>query len=450
MERSSITEALTPERRRQLLDQLNEDSLSALMRSTWTWDDRALRRELSKILVDLSAARELRTGGFDCPESVVEAVENRVLATAGEFVAEVLGPRLLVDAGNPLRAEFLPLVSMASDFEWAADRALEAIAVEVTGEVIERNESISTILPESDWEEKAFEPSALTLAQVAYSAGYTLSPTDYFPSAGLATQAFRIAADPSQESVDLRHSTLAAAEVTGSWDPAMVRTQATREGDQWKITGDKYYVPGASEARTFLVIARTIGGPSLYVVEREAPGVVVTPLESLDPSRQLSKVTFEDAPATMIGREGAGGRVMNRTVDSATTALAAEQMGIVDRALKSLSELPPSCNDNESWGRYTREVASMEVLRWSATALCFRAVRLQGGDDLHATAVAAAMAHVGCSSAVRHVALRLQTPGVTELDADTIRSITDRARGTDLLLGGPSLAYERLLERMGI
>ena len=38
-------------------DALTPETLSALMRSTWTWDDRALRRDLSTLLVEIAAAR---------------------------------------------------------------------------------------------------------------------------------------------------------------------------------------------------------------------------------------------------------------------------------------------------------------------------------------------------------------------------------------------------------
>jgi hypothetical protein len=140
---------------------------------------------------------------------------------------------------------------------------------------------------------------------------------------------------------------------------------------------------------------------------------------------------------------------MNRTVDRATTVLAAEQMGIVDRALKCLSKALPSADDSESWRSYTKKLADLEVIRAGATALWYRAVELQSGDDLDAAAAAAAMAHIGCSNAVRQVALRL-TAVADDLDAADVTTIVTRARGTDLLLGGPALAHERLLERLEI
>ncbi|WP_406276646.1 acyl-CoA dehydrogenase family protein [Nocardia sp. NBC_00881] len=449
MEPTTGSKALTREQRDNYLGTLNEETLSALMRSTWTWDDRALRRRLSELLTGLTAVRELRVGEVGCPAPALDAAEARVLAAAGEFVAEVLGPRLLADAGNAFREPLLPLVRATGELTAQATRALDTLAVDVTGHVIERNEALTSILPEDKWEAEAFGSHATGLARLAYSAGYTLAQTDWFPAAGLGAQAFAIAGSPTDDSVDVRRSTLAAAEKTGSWDPAMVRTRATGAGDGWRLTGEKWYVPGAATAEKIFVIARNIGGPSLYLVDRNAAGITVEQLDSLDEARPLARITFQNTPAVLIGLEGAGGRIMRRTVDRATTVLAAEQMGIVDRALKCLSEVLPASTDSESWRGYTRKLAELELLRAGATALWYRAVKLQGDDDLDASAVAAAMAHIGCSNAVRQVALRV-TSVAADLDSAKVDTIATRARGTDLLLGGPALAHERLLERLGI
>ena len=207
----------------------------------------------------------------------------------------------------------------------------------------------------------------------------------------------------------------------------MVKTRATPVGDGWEITGEKWYVPGASDAATLLVIARTIGGPSLYAVERSAPGVTVEPLDGLDEAHQLSRITFEAAPGRLIGRDGAGGRIMNRTVDKAGTVLAGEQMGLVDRALGDYSQVPPSCDDDAAWRRYTRLIAGLEVACCTATALWYRAVTLQGDDDLDAASVAAAIAHIGCSRAVRRVALLLGS-AASGIDGEVVAGLRNRAR----------------------
>lgn len=60
-------------------------------------------------------------------------------------------------------------------------------------------------------------------------------------------------------------------------DPAgMMQTQATRDGDDWVITGRKWYITGAEEAAHFIVVARTSDdsrkGLTAFLFHRDDPG----------------------------------------------------------------------------------------------------------------------------------------------------------------------------------
>ncbi|MFF7888222.1 acyl-CoA dehydrogenase family protein [Streptomyces sp. NPDC020794] len=88
---------------------LSPDHLSALMRATWTWDDRALRARLAELLVDALATRHLNTralrtlraGGTPGPEmSVSKLMYGQNLTRAAHFVSDVLGPRIIADTGQ--------------------------------------------------------------------------------------------------------------------------------------------------------------------------------------------------------------------------------------------------------------------------------------------------------------------------------------------------------------
>ena len=43
----------------------------------------------------------------------------------------------------------------------------------------------------------------------------------------------------------------------GGSDPSMIATSATREGDDWVVSGRKWYITGAAEAEHFILMART-------------------------------------------------------------------------------------------------------------------------------------------------------------------------------------------------
>ena len=88
---------------------LSPDHLSALMRATWTWDDRALRARLAELLVDALATRylntralrTLRAGGTPGPEmSVSKLMYGQNLTRAAHFVSDALGPRIIADTGQ--------------------------------------------------------------------------------------------------------------------------------------------------------------------------------------------------------------------------------------------------------------------------------------------------------------------------------------------------------------
>ncbi|MFJ9005993.1 acyl-CoA dehydrogenase family protein [Streptomyces canus] len=88
---------------------LSPDHLSALMRATWTWDDRALRARLAELLVDVLATehlnaralRKLRAGVAPGPEmSVSKLMYGQNLTQAAHFVSDVLGPRIIADTGQ--------------------------------------------------------------------------------------------------------------------------------------------------------------------------------------------------------------------------------------------------------------------------------------------------------------------------------------------------------------
>jgi alkylation response protein AidB-like acyl-CoA dehydrogenase len=225
--------------------------------------------------------------------------------------------------------------------------------------------------------------------------------------------------------------TVAAAEQSGSWDPALVRTRAEPSVDGWRLTGEKNYVPAADRADVLLVIGRSIAGPSLFAVNAGSVGVTITPHDGTDPSRPLFGVTLRETPATLLGVDGAGGRLMSQLIDRATTALAAEQVGLIEAAIDALRD-----------AKAERDPRATDVALNHAAAHAYwqRAM-------LDPSPQAAAQAHVSCSAAA--VLTTSLVAQVCEL-SDTSTVLVQRALSASLFFGGPALSYERLLERLGI
>ncbi|MHB8329407.1 MAG: acyl-CoA dehydrogenase family protein [Acidimicrobiales bacterium] len=96
-----------------------------------------------------------------------------------------------------------------------------------------------------------------------------------------------------------------------------ISTTATRDGDVFRLRGTKYYISGADESESALVVTRTgvdegtgRGRLSLFVVDLDSPGLDKTtiPVEIVAPEKQFT-LYFDDVevPADrLLGTEGDG------------------------------------------------------------------------------------------------------------------------------------------------
>ncbi|MEU5634782.1 acyl-CoA dehydrogenase family protein [Streptomyces rishiriensis] len=251
-------------------------------------------------------------------------------------------------------------------------------------------------------------------------------------------------------------ATLAVAEDDGSWDPALITVRARPDGGGgWKLSGRKCFVIDGTTADLVLVVARTVAGPSLFAVDRSATGLSAEPLQTLDPTRAMARLTFDSVPATLVGTDGAGGRVMARVLDVASVALAAEQSGGARRCLEMSAEY---ARTRHQFGRpigsfqaVKHKCADMLVQVELAEASSREAARLaaEGAPDVP---VAAAVAHACCSRAFMAVAMEtIQVHGGIGFTWEHPAHLYfRRAKSSQLLFGGPAVYHERLLDRLGI
>jgi alkylation response protein AidB-like acyl-CoA dehydrogenase len=116
-------------------------------------------------------------------------------------------------------------------------------------------------------------------------------------------------------------STVAFLETEGSWEPADLRLNAVNG----KLNGEKLFVTDAAVADWIIVAARN----GIFLVDSKAPGIRIAPMRGMDLARKLYSIQFDNAPAEKLG-ETAG---LSRALDIATTALAAEAVGGMQRTL---------------------------------------------------------------------------------------------------------------------
>jgi alkylation response protein AidB-like acyl-CoA dehydrogenase len=116
-------------------------------------------------------------------------------------------------------------------------------------------------------------------------------------------------------------ATVAILESSASWDLKEMKMAAAGG----RLSGEKLFVSDAAIADWIVVLARN--GVSL--VAKGAPGLKISPMVSMDPTRKLYAVQFLDTPAERLGDFAA----VMPAIDVATTALVAEMVGGMQRTL---------------------------------------------------------------------------------------------------------------------
>lgn len=125
-------------------------------------------------------------------------------------------------------------------------------------------------------------------------------------------------------------------------DAAELQTTAVRAGEGWVLNGEKAWITNAEHARYFVVLARTAPGKkglSAFVVPADAPGFSVgRPEEKIGlRSSSTAQIVFQDCRiplGNLLGDEGRGFAVALDTLDHSRLGIAAQALGIHQRALE--------------------------------------------------------------------------------------------------------------------
>ena len=127
-------------------------------------------------------------------------------------------------------------------------------------------------------------------------------------------------------------------------DAGSLRTRAVRDGDFWVVDGEKAWITNAGVASWFVVMARTDpgvekGGITAFVVAADSPGLRIGSPEAKMGLRaaKTAPLLFDGCrvPAeNQLGDLGAGFKIALATLDHSRLGIAAQAVGIHQRALE--------------------------------------------------------------------------------------------------------------------
>ncbi|MDZ4370016.1 MAG: acyl-CoA dehydrogenase family protein [Phenylobacterium sp.] len=303
--------------------------------------------------------------------------------------------------------------------------------------------------------------SHLELCLVAEELGRVIAPVPVASSIYLAAEFLLQAGSEAQKQAWLPKlasgeavGTFAFAEGTGRMTPDKVQA-SVRDG---RLSGVKSPVADGGCADLAIVAARSGAGKgeeaiTLYLVDLSGAGVTRGDLETIDPSRNYARLTFDGATAERLGGEGDGWRIAEQVMDRAAILMAFEQVGGADRALEMARDY---ALERMAFGRpigsfqaIKHLLADMYVSATLARSNCYYGAwaLASGASELP---VAAATARVSATQAFQHCAKNnIQTHGGMGFTwAFDCHLHYRRSNALALALGSLSTWEDLLIERM--
>jgi alkylation response protein AidB-like acyl-CoA dehydrogenase len=222
----------------------------------------------------------------------------------------------------------------------------------------------SLLVPEDDGGGSISGHGLLDLVLVAEAMGRRVSPGPLVPTNLVASALARSGTAEQRRSL---LPGIVSGETVASWclvEPGTpwpgVAMSAVPGADGFVLDGVKGPVEAGAESDWLLVAAAVDGAPTHFVVDPHAPGVTVSPAESLDLVRRFALVSFDRVvvpPTAVVGEVGGAAGEIEWLTEVAVVLQCAEMAGAVDRMLADTLEY---AFDRYSFGR---PLASYQALK---------------------------------------------------------------------------------------
>ncbi len=185
----------------------------------------------------------------------------------------------------------------------------------------------------------------------------------FVSSAVLTAYALLMAADPEQKELWLTgiaagtlRGALAVTEHDTLWQARDINTTATSDDNgHYRLNGSKQMVIDGHTADLLIVVAKHHEQIGFFAVEPKTPGMNISLLPSMDPTRKLTRIDFADVPAQRLNHGQP--EHLQRLLDVACIALANEMLGGTQQLFES------AVNYTKMRYQFGRSIASFQAIK---------------------------------------------------------------------------------------
>ena len=304
--------------------------------------------------------------------------------------------------------------------------------------------------------------------------GRYLLCSPFFSTVCLATNALLLAGSEQQKSEYLAKicegsltATVAYTGTSGLWNADAVEGVAKKDGDNFVLNGSYRYVLDGHTAGLLIVAARTEGssgeeGISLFAVPADTAGVEREWLATVDQTRKQAQVVLNNvvvASSNLMGEEGKAWPSLEKVIQLATVATAAEQMGgsqqVLDLTVEYTKERVQFGRPVAGFQAVKHQAADMmlrtEVARSAVYyAACVAEESINGGPLEGELAEAASVAKAYCSDGFfKNAGDAIQLHGGVGFTWEyDVHLYFKRAKSSELFLGNGAYHREKVAQML--
>ena len=249
------------------------------------------------------------------------------------------------------------------------------------------------------------------------------------------------------------------------WSPSGVALACARHGDGWRLQGESHYVVDGHTADLLVLAARLPGeGLRLFALPADTAGLTRTWLPTMDQTRKLATLTLDSVQLgndALLGLDEDAAEALQKALDIATIALAAEQSGVAQQVLEMAVAYTKERH------QFGRSIASFQAIKHKAAdmmlkaeasrsaayyAACVADEALRGTAAGAELAQAASLAKASCSeTAFFNAGSAIQMYGGVGFTWEyDVHLYFKRARASEAFLGAPAWHRERIAQELGL